>query len=792
MASSGLGNLLVKEGFLSETDRRMIAKTCGHNSWAFAKAILTTGLLDEDELVAFLADKTHFEVAPRDFLDQIDESILDRVDITLFSRLEVLPIFMDSRHIQVAAVDPLDRDTVRQIEFFTDLKVICWLAPISHIYLGIKSFIPNFQPKQTLIGDFLEHHATTIFYGKNHTPSLELSQTEDDIEEISNAIEIDVDMDSNIDEALESSLPSFMDTFAEDDFSDISEEEPSETPEEALDVDLEDPNAQQEEYAEDDMDLDEVGSEIEDASKSLEDQDELAEDTADTDDLDELGTNLEADNAQELESIDTDDLAGLETTDVDDSDDIEELETAVVHDPAPIATEDLEDIREPEAIKTEDLAADLADIEATEVDDLADLEATEVDDLADLEATEVDDLADLEDVDVDDLADLGADLEDVDVDDLGDLEADLEDADVDDLADLGADLEDADVNVDVDDLADLGADLEDTNVDDLADLGADLKDADVDDLADNGAEIKASDSKDHEVADDLDIVAEDTLEAIDNLDITANDDLDIVTDNNLEDTDDLDIVSETTEDIKDNEIETTSNLEKDLADDLAGINIDDIGSDDITEDSLDSFDEPIETENPEIESKLDNVDDLDIGDFDKEDDPIVSKENTLEELDLGDEAEEKKETPISTPSTANFPKSAESKASPEDLNALNKLHLKLMLSSSKEKSLKLAEKYMSGIYPDTEIVDLNTKESLKSWLSSSANSFVELNNELFEKLESLEPLSWVEISENVWATSNQGKASKIAMLTKISPDNPPCLSTLQETSTILQSISSQT
>ena len=85
MASSGLGNLLVKEGFLSEADRRMIAKTCGHNSWAFAKAILTTGLLDEDELVAFLAEKTHYEVAPRNFLDQIDESVIDRVDITLFS-----------------------------------------------------------------------------------------------------------------------------------------------------------------------------------------------------------------------------------------------------------------------------------------------------------------------------------------------------------------------------------------------------------------------------------------------------------------------------------------------------------------------------------------------------------------------------------------------------------------------------------------------------------------------------------------------------------------------------------
>ena len=140
---------------------------------------------------------------------------------------------MDSRHIQVAAVDPLDRDTVGLIEFFTDLKVICWLAPISHIYLGFKSFIPNFQPKQTLIGDFLEHHATTIFYGKNHVPSPASSQTEDDIEEISNDIEIDDNMDSSIDEALESSLPSDMDTFADDDFSDLSEDEPGQVSEEA-------------------------------------------------------------------------------------------------------------------------------------------------------------------------------------------------------------------------------------------------------------------------------------------------------------------------------------------------------------------------------------------------------------------------------------------------------------------------------------------------------------------------------------------------------------------------------
>ena len=114
-----------------------------------------------------------------------------------------------------------------------------------------------------------------------------------------------------------------------------------------------------------------------------------------------------------------------------------------------------------------------------------------------------------------------------------------------------------------------------------------------------------------------------------------------------------------------------------------------------------------------------------------------------------------------------------------------------MLSSSKEKSLKLVEKYMASIYPDTQIVDLNTRESIKSWIKSSNDGFVELDENLFEKLDKITHSSWVEISENIWATSNHGKKSKIAMLTKVSPTKAPCKSTLQETSSILNSIASQ-
>jgi energy-converting hydrogenase Eha subunit H len=95
MGASGLGTLLVKEGFLTEQDRITITKTCGQGSWAFAKSILTMGLLDEDELAAFFAERTRYMVAPKNFLERLDLRITDQIDRRMVSRLEVLPLEID-------------------------------------------------------------------------------------------------------------------------------------------------------------------------------------------------------------------------------------------------------------------------------------------------------------------------------------------------------------------------------------------------------------------------------------------------------------------------------------------------------------------------------------------------------------------------------------------------------------------------------------------------------------------------------------------------------------------------
>jgi hypothetical protein len=163
MGASGLGTLLVKEGFLTEQDRITITKTCGQGSWAFAKSILTMGLLDEDELAAFFAERTRYMVAPKNFLERLDLRITDQIDRRMVSRLEVLPLEIDHQRITVAVADPLDKSTLKQLEFFTGLEVVPVIAPLSQIYEGLVRLNPEFKPRFTALSNFLRNHAGTAW-----------------------------------------------------------------------------------------------------------------------------------------------------------------------------------------------------------------------------------------------------------------------------------------------------------------------------------------------------------------------------------------------------------------------------------------------------------------------------------------------------------------------------------------------------------------------------------------------------------------------------------------------------
>ena len=107
MAASELGKLLVKEGFLTEQDRQTIGRTCGHESAAFAKSIISMGMLDEQELSAFIAANTKFSVASKNFLSEMQADALTSLDIHMLARLEVIPLEITSTRMRVAMLDPV-------------------------------------------------------------------------------------------------------------------------------------------------------------------------------------------------------------------------------------------------------------------------------------------------------------------------------------------------------------------------------------------------------------------------------------------------------------------------------------------------------------------------------------------------------------------------------------------------------------------------------------------------------------------------------------------------------------
>ena len=159
MGTSGLGTLLVEDGLLTESDRRTIWRTCGGQGSSFARGVLATGLLDEDELAAFIAEKTRWKVAPKGLYKQSKKEVWGIVDRPLIERLEVLPLFSEGRVLHVAMVDPLDQDTLRQLAFFTGYKIAPVISTLTEIRLGLKKLLSDHKPINSQLEDFLENHA---------------------------------------------------------------------------------------------------------------------------------------------------------------------------------------------------------------------------------------------------------------------------------------------------------------------------------------------------------------------------------------------------------------------------------------------------------------------------------------------------------------------------------------------------------------------------------------------------------------------------------------------------------
>lgn len=164
MGASGLGQLLVDEGLLQEFDRRTIRRTSGNQACAFAKGIVALGLFDENQLAGYLTEFTKFDRVPKDLTKIIELDAFSSIDPNLIMRLEIVPLRIEGRYLVIAIADPLDRATIRQVEFFTGYKIKPMIATIQQITDAIKKMIPSFQPTMTPLQKFLINHVDAAAY----------------------------------------------------------------------------------------------------------------------------------------------------------------------------------------------------------------------------------------------------------------------------------------------------------------------------------------------------------------------------------------------------------------------------------------------------------------------------------------------------------------------------------------------------------------------------------------------------------------------------------------------------
>src|SRR5690606_22170442 len=133
-------------------------ETGGTEGSAFANAVLDLGLLNERELTAFLAQKTHYPVASKNLAHMVEDNAFRSIDINLLAYLEVVPVSKKGDQLVVAMLDPLDQMTIKQLEFLTPYRIKPMIATRSEIRAVLGARGPKVEKPKTQLQVFLQNH----------------------------------------------------------------------------------------------------------------------------------------------------------------------------------------------------------------------------------------------------------------------------------------------------------------------------------------------------------------------------------------------------------------------------------------------------------------------------------------------------------------------------------------------------------------------------------------------------------------------------------------------------------
>lgn len=146
MAKPKLGDLLLEANLIDEVQMKIALEEQKRLGTRFGSTLIALHFIDENVLTAFLSKQLDMPCVSLHNIE-ITPKVLAKIPKEMALRLEALPVRQEKDRLFVAMTDPMDMETIEEIEKITGLAVVPMVAPQSSIKEAILRRYEGFQNK---------------------------------------------------------------------------------------------------------------------------------------------------------------------------------------------------------------------------------------------------------------------------------------------------------------------------------------------------------------------------------------------------------------------------------------------------------------------------------------------------------------------------------------------------------------------------------------------------------------------------------------------------------------------
>lgn len=143
-----LGEMLVRDGRLSEGQLTQVLTQQGHGGSKLGTVLFEAGLIDLDALTVYLGLELGIPIASGAMLERAKRSAVRLLTPTQALQHRCVPLMVQDRQLIAAVDDPLDFDNLDALADITGYRIIPRVAPEIRIYYYVERFYGAARPQR--------------------------------------------------------------------------------------------------------------------------------------------------------------------------------------------------------------------------------------------------------------------------------------------------------------------------------------------------------------------------------------------------------------------------------------------------------------------------------------------------------------------------------------------------------------------------------------------------------------------------------------------------------------------